>query len=84
MTAWNLTAAQLAAEFDKFVHKVAVVEHKTWGRTNLKQVESYIIELCVVLVKENFKKVALPPTSSVVCQSVNASIAKTPSGAKRK
>ena len=68
-TAGKLKPIGSDAEFESHIHDVAEVVYQRCGRRNrLKRVNAYIVELCVVLIREKVKVVA--PARSVTCAPV--------------
>ena len=56
-------------EFESHIHDVAEVGYQRYGRRNLfKRVNSCVVELCVVLIREKVKAIA--PVRSVTWASV--------------
>ena len=72
-TARNLAPIKSASEFEHHIHHVSEVEYMRRGRNNrLQQVSAYIVELCVVLMKERKSTKASVPTSSIECNTGDA------------
>lgn len=58
------------AEFEKHMSDVAEVKRKRQGRNNqLSQVDSYTVELCVVLIKEKSRENVSVPTTLIMCDN---------------
>jgi len=71
LTARNLVAIESASEFQKHLENVSEVAYQRRGRNNrLKKVDSYRVDLCVVLIREKEKKAA--PATTIVCNSNGA------------
>lgn len=84
VTASKLVTIKSSAVFEKHISDVADVERKRRGRNNrLVQVASYMVELCVVLVKEKRRKSVSAPTSFIVCDTAAATSIGGSSGGKR-
>ena len=81
LTSRNLVAIELASEFQKHLENVSEVAYQRQGRNNrLKKVDSYRVDLYVVLIQEKEKKAA--PATMIVCNSDGAdgTIATSDSG----
>ena len=81
LTASKLVPIKSPSDFERNVTFLAEVKYWLGSRSKVREPENYTMVLSVVLVKENFKKASPPPTSSIVCQSVDVATSGNLSGA---